>query len=463
MPTLKNWNDEVQFDVADERFKTPTKISDVQTIVEQAYEQDQKVTVTGAMHSTTECMVGNGIIIAMKNMNRILSLDQEKLTVTVQGGVTLRQLCAYLKERGLQPPVVLEWGNFQIGAISGTHANDTSMSRGAQFSSFVLGVKLVTPTGEITEISEMENPEYLPAIRSHFGLFGVVCEVTVRVFRTQPLHVSFQVAQIDPFMDHFKGELQTLKGAYDQVFGVLFPSTGKLLWQCRKFIESAAPRPEGPLAWIDPIESRNISLFGSLFLPLVKAGTALHPSAPMAGLLNAALVDLPLKIIRHSTYVVDPCDRGVIYREDEPNFEFYDWMFPEDKWCDAIRDFLELSNRFQREKDFFLPLPALIYFVRQDDESLLSRSRNSNMMAVDPEYPDPKEPKWLEFRLAFNEIAVKNGGSPHINKTRAGAVTHFAKLHDQEIIKEYLRIRKQFDPKDLFLNDYFKTMFDGYL
>jgi FAD/FMN-containing dehydrogenase len=463
MPSLTNWNDDIRFEVADEHFKTPTQVSDVQAIVTQAFKQDQRVTVVGAMHSTTECTVGTGIVISMEKMTRVLSVDQERLTVTVQGGVTLRQLCDHLKELGLQPPVVLEYGNFQIGAISGTHANDTSTRRSAQFSSFVLGVKLVTPTGEIMEISESQNAEYLPAIRSHFGMLGVVCEVTVSVFKTQPLQVSFQVAQINTFMDNFAAELQALKVANDQVFGMLFPTTGKLLWQCRKFLDPMIPRPDSPTAWLDLIESRNVSLFGGLFLPLVKAVTGLRLSAAKAGLINNAIVDLPLNIIRHSRYIVDPCDRGVIYAEDDPNFDFYDWVFPEDKWCDMVRAFLQLSDRFRQQHDFILPLPALVYFVKQDQSSLLSRSRSANMMAVDPAYPNPKDPKWREFRLAFNEVALRHGGIPHINKTRDGAISNFAQVHDPESIRQFLQIREELDPKGLFLNDFFTTMFANYL
>ncbi|CAH0042166.1 unnamed protein product [Clonostachys rhizophaga] len=463
MPTLINWNNEIKYTVNDENYKTPTKIEDIQAIVKHASEQNQKVTVVGAMHSTTECTIGSGVIIDMRNMARILSVDKDNLTVTVQAGVSLHQLCEHLKEIDLQPPVILEWGNFQIGAISGTHANDTSMRRSGQFSSYVTGVKLVTPTGVIMEISEAHNTEYLAAIRSHFGLMGVVCEVTVRVFESQPLQVNFQVKQIDKFVDNFTSELKALKDTYDQVFGVVFPHSGQLLWQCRKYIDPKIPRPVTLETLLDPIESKNISLFGGLFLPLVKAGMALHPSAPQAALLNEALINLPLKIIRHTTYVIDPCQRAVLYREDEPDFEFYDWMFPEDKWCQAMQAFLQLADRFRRERDFFMPLPAIIYFIKQDKESLLSRSRDSNMIAVDPEHPDPKDPTWRDFRLAFNEVATKHGGIPHINKTRDGAIHHFAKCQDQESVRKYLQIRKQIDPKDTFLNDYFKTLFAAYL
>jgi L-gulonolactone oxidase len=465
MPTLRNWNGEIHFNVADNQLKTPTGVSDVQQIVKQAYSESQQVTVVGAMHSTTECMVGKGVVISMKNMDRILSVDEQNLTVTVQGGASLHQVCLHLRELGLQLPVILEFGNFQIGAMSGTHANDTSITRNAQFSSFVAGVKLVTPTGDIMEISETQNTQYLSAVRSHFGMLGVVCEVTIHIFKTQPLHVNFQTVEVDSFLDHFAEGLKALKEANDQVFGMLFPNTGKLVWQCRKFGELGAEKSKPtPLAdLLGHIESKGISLFGDLFIPLMKSSTALHLPADAAELLNAALVDLPLKIIEHSSYTIDPCQRGILYGKEDPGFEFYDWMIPEDKWVDMVRSFLQLTGRFRREHQFILTLPTVIYFLRQDQAALLSRSYTSNMIAVDPMYPNPSDPTWKMFRLAFNEIAMKHGGIPHINKTRDGAISHFAKAHDQESLKKYLEIRKKFDPKNLFINDFFKTMFSEYL
>jgi hypothetical protein len=460
MPTLTNWNHEIGFDVAEDHFKSPKQISDVQTIVKQAFEGDQPVTVVGAFHSTTECMVGAGIVITMKSMDHILSVDPERLTVTVEAGVSLRQLCSHLKEIGLQPPVVLEFGNFQIGAISGTHANDTSITRDAQFSSFVLGVKLVTPTGDLMEISETQNVEYLPAIRSHFGMFGVVCEVTLRVFKNLPLRLSIKTTDIDSFLTGFAQELQVLKADSDQLFGMLFPHSGKLLWQCRKFMD---PATQCLVSQETPILDKGINLFKDVIVPLVKAGVAGNCGPAIVDLLSAAVFEWPTGIFHHVSYVIDPCNRGVAYSDHDASFEFYEWMFPEQNWCDMMRAFLQLCDRFRREHDFILTLPAQIYFVRQDQASLLSRSRHANMMSIDPTYPDPKDTTWKAFRLAFNEIAVLHGGIPHINKTRDGAISHFARAHDPDAIRLYLQKRKQLDPKDLFLNPFFRTMFAEFL
>lgn len=116
MPTLVNWNDEIKFEVPSSKFKKPADINEVQAIVKEANANNARVKVVGAMHSVTPCFVGNDIILSNEKMKEILSIDKQNRTVTVQPGVSLNQLCDYLKPLGFQPPVVLEWGNFHVSA-----------------------------------------------------------------------------------------------------------------------------------------------------------------------------------------------------------------------------------------------------------------------------------------------------------------------------------------------------------
>lgn len=536
MPTLVSWNDEIKFEVPEDKFKTPSSISEVQQIVKQAQQQNEKVRVVGAMHSTTECMVGRGIVISMAKMNNILTVDEDNMTATVQAGASIHQLCAHLKPLGLQPPVILEYGNFQIGAISGTQANDSSLSDSAQFSSFVVGVKLVAANGEVCQISERHNQDFLPAIRSHYGLFGVVCEVTIRLEETQSLHFTYQMTTLDAFSKDMAANMKMLRSTSDQAFGLLFQANGKFMIQCRKYItmQDMKKMPNVPSFYASPItdaieaevgemlnkelsavektpefsgsqyyimpsimgdskglrdiekkmeqdmlqrrsqleqsrsfsntlQARAINLYADVVLPLAKIQRSLNMSAEATETLSTTLVDLPLKLLQHSHYTIDPNTRAILYKENDPNFDFYDWVFPEEKWPAMAKAWVDLCNRFEREQNFVLTLPALIYFIKQDRNSLLSRSRHGNMIAVDPEYQDPTDPKWLEFRHAFSELAMHHGGIPHINKTRDGAIHYFAKAFDQDALREYLNLRKHFDPQGMFMNDFFATMFKDYL
>ena len=124
-----------------------------------------------------------------------------------------------------------------------------------------------------------------------------------------------------------------------------------------------------------------------------------------------------------------------------------------------VRAYRGLLARFRTEHDFLITLPTIVYFIKKDSASLLSRSRNSNMVVLDPEHHNPKDPKWKAFRKAIGELAIQHGGIPHVNKTVEAAVPYYAKACDQDALREYLDLRKRFDPKDMFLNEFFREMF----
>jgi L-gulonolactone oxidase len=456
MPSLVNWNNEIKFDVPDDKFKTPTTIQEVQAIVKQANADNAKVKVIGAMHSITPCFVGSGIVMSCGRMKKILSLDEKHLTVTVQAGVTLNQLCNYLKPLGYQFPVVLEWGNFEFGATSGTMANDSSLSDAAQVSSFVVGAKLVKSSGELFEISEKQNAQYLPVIRSHFGLFGVVCEVTLRIWPVRSLLFTYETQNIDSFLNDFDGQMKKLRSTSDQAFALLFQNVDTILIQHRKF-QDVKKFPPHPLT--NSLESKAINLFTSLVLPATQALAGLNLSAHHAEALSNFLIKGPLDALRGSEFTINPNDRGILYAENDPDFEFHDWAFPEANWPGMVRAYRALLDRFRVEHDFLITLPTIVYFIKKDTNSLLSRSRNSDMVVVDPEHHNPKDVKWKLFRKAFGELAIQHGGIPHINKTVEAALLWYAKACDQDALREYLALRRQFDPNDMFLNDFFKEMF----
>jgi L-gulonolactone oxidase len=295
MPSLVNWNDEIKFDVPNDKFKKPNSIAEVQAIVKDANAKDGKVKVIGAMHSITPCFVGSDIVLSNEELNKILSIDKTNLTVTVQPGVSLHQLCNYLKPLGYQPPVVLEWGNFNLGAVSGTHANDSSLSDAAQVSSFVMGVKLIKSDGSLLEISSTQNAQYLPAIRSHFGLFGVIVEVTLKIWPVRSLLFTYETQNIPSFLSDFENQMVKLRANSDQAFALLFQNVDTILIQHRKFQD---PKIHPPHPLTNSLESKAINLFTSLVLPATQALAGLPLSAHHAEALSDFLIKGPLDALR---------------------------------------------------------------------------------------------------------------------------------------------------------------------
>ncbi|KAM0710665.1 hypothetical protein Q7P35_001403 [Cladosporium inversicolor] len=254
--------------------------------------------------------------------------------------------------------------------------------------------------------------------------------------------------------------METLRSTSDQAFALLFQNIDTILIQHRKFVD---PKQHPPHPLTNSLESKAINLFASLVLPATQALSGLPLSVHHAEALSNFLVKGPLDALCGSEFIINPNDRGILYAEDDPDFEFHDWAFPEANWPDMVRAYKLLLERFRKERDFLITLPTIVYFIKQDTSSLLSRSRNSNMVVVDPEHHDPRDPRWKDFRRAFGELAIQHGGIPHINKTVEAALLWYAKACDQRALREYLDLRKEFDPKDMFLNDFFREMFAGKL
>lgn len=94
----------------------------------------------------------NGIVIDMSGMNRIIELDEENLTVTLEPGVLLMQLAEYAEAHGfLYPPDPGE-KTATIGGNISTNAGGMRAVKYGVTRDYVRALEVVLPDGEIINI-----------------------------------------------------------------------------------------------------------------------------------------------------------------------------------------------------------------------------------------------------------------------------------------------------------------------
>jgi glycolate oxidase len=130
-----------------------------------------------------------GILISFEKMNKILELDEENLTLTVEPGVLIRDIHAYVEKYGLMYPP--DPGQ-KSGVIAGNIATNAGGMRGVKYGvtrDFILGLEVVLPTGEVTFLGgkNVKNTTGYSLMNLIIGSEGTLAIITKAILRLIPL------------------------------------------------------------------------------------------------------------------------------------------------------------------------------------------------------------------------------------------------------------------------------------
>ena len=177
---------------------------EVSAIMRHAWERNIPVTVRGSGTGLVGAAVPihGGILLETTRMNKILSLDSNNLTVTVQPGVLLMELAAFAEENDfLYPPDPGE-KSATIGGNISTNAGGMRAVKYGVTRDYVRALTVVLPNGEIQTFGaavakNSSGYSLKDLIIGSEGTLAIICEAVMKLVPLPKVSVSLLV----PFPD----------------------------------------------------------------------------------------------------------------------------------------------------------------------------------------------------------------------------------------------------------------------
>jgi len=177
---------------------------EVSAVMKLAWERSIPVTVRGSGTGLVGAAVPieGGILLETTKMNKILSLDKNTLTVTVQPGVLLMELAAFAEENDfLYPPDPGE-KSATIGGNISTNAGGMRAVKYGVTRDYVRSLTVVMPNGEILTLGATvaKNSSGYSLKDLVIGSEGTLCVICEAVLKLVPLP-KVSVSLLVPFVD----------------------------------------------------------------------------------------------------------------------------------------------------------------------------------------------------------------------------------------------------------------------
>jgi len=419
----KNWAGNQQ--CTPERIERPATERGLVRIVKQAAAAGQRVKVVGSGHSFTGIALTDGRLIKLDDYGRVLSIDREKQTATVQAGITIARLSQQLDKQGL---ALENLGDINYQSISGaisTATHGTGRALGG-IATQVTALRLITGDGSIVDCSADKEPDIFSAARVGLGALGIISTVTLRCVKAFNLRAVEMPERVDQVLERLDENIET--NDHFEFFWV--PDTG---WALTKRNQ----RTTAPLATRGLLKEfrDDILVSNFAFEALCRIGR-LRPS--LIPRVARALPQTGRTEYVDKSYRVFSSPRMVRFYEME-------YGIP----AEAALEAFNRARTFLKQSGLVPIFPVEVRFTKGDDIPLSTASgRDSCYIAVHVF----EGMQYQQYFEAVEDIMNDYGGRPHWGKLHFQTAETLAPRYPQW--DEFQRIRALLDQEGRFSNPY---------
>lgn len=429
----RNWARTEQ--VTPVRVERPTSPAAVQRAVAAANSSGLRIKAVGAGHSFTGIAVAPGVLLELDDLSGLVAVDRDRGRATLLAGTRLYSIPALLKPYGLAMANLGDIDRQSIsGAIStGTHGTGSGYTG---IAAQVVGVTMVTGSGELLSINEDHNPELLNAAALGLGALGILVDVTVQCVPAFLLHAqehSFPLASLFDTEADDPRSLTSRVDNSDHFEFYWFPHTDSAVAKTNTRLAVDSERKPLPAVtgWID-----DVLLANGFYRATCALGTVVPAVIPSVNRVAEKLMG-NREFTDHS-HRVFATRRTVRFREME-------YAIPAADVPEVLAELRALITQHGWKISF----PVEVRFAAADSLWLSTAAeRASGYIAVHRYYrEDP-----TEYFDAVEQIMVAHGGRPHWGKLHTRDSEYLRRVYPH--FDDFIAVRDRLDPNRTFSNPY---------
>ncbi len=404
----------------------PSSEDELAAIVAQAAQRGQHVRAAGSGHSFTDIACTDGVLVETSGMARVLEADWSSGRVTVQAGINLHALGPVLAERHL---ALENQGDIDTQTLGGALATAThgTGARLPNISARVVGMRLVTASGNALELTPESDPEGLLAARVSLGSLGIATTVTLACIPLYTLHRHDRPLRLQDTLDRLDEHVD----GNDHFEFFVFPYSDIAL---TRSMQRSAADPSPTPAWRRRMSEQAVENW-SLELTC-RTGRLLPRAVPR---LNRAMTSaLSERRLQDRAYKVYATRRNVRFTEME-------YAIPRCHARDAVERVLKLIAR----RDLPILFPLEVRFGPADDAFLSTAHGRETCYVAVHQY------KGMEFESYFRAveaIMAEYEGRPHWGKRHYQSAATLSERYCTW--DRFQAVRARLDPDGVFSNDY---------
>jgi len=194
---LKNWAGNLEYST--ERVYTSTSLEQVKAYVK----KENRLKVLGTRHCFNNIADSKDGFLSLKAMDKVISIDPAKRTVTVGAGITYGQLCPYLDGQGFALHNLASLPHISVAGACST-ATHGSGEKNGNLATAVSGLEMVTASSDIVNLSRERDGDKFAGSVVGLGALGVITAVTLDIQPTYRMRqYVYENLPLSELKDHF--------------------------------------------------------------------------------------------------------------------------------------------------------------------------------------------------------------------------------------------------------------------